>query len=172
MALFRIVFGGILLAFGRRLYWLFVAGFGFLIGMRLASSLFQNAAEWIILLIALVTGVAGALLAVTLQRFGIGLAGFLAGAYIAFSLSQSLNLEAGGWAWVIYLVGGVAGAILLTVIFEWSLILLSTIGGSLITLQALDLNPPWTFILFLGLFLAGLLIQGALLRQRRTLSLG
>lgn len=172
MELFRVIFGGILLSFGRRLYWLFVAGFGFLIGLRLASALFQNASQWLILLLALIAGVAGAILAVSLQRFGIGLAGFLAGAYIAFSLSQSLDIEAAGWAWIIYLVGGIAGAILLSVIFEWSLIFLSTVGGSLLVLQGLDLSAPWNFVLFLGLFVLGLIVQGSLLRKRGAVSLG
>lgn len=170
MNLIRFVVGGALLAFGRRLYWLFVAGFGFVMGLRLAGSLFQDSAQWLILLLALVVGLVGAFIAVTLQRFGIGLAGFLAGAYISYSLLETLSSDLSGWAWVIYVVGGVAGAILLNVIFDWTLILFSTVGGSLIVVQALELPAPWSFVLFLGLFILGLVIQGALFRQGSKLS--
>lgn len=166
MDLFRVILGGALIGFGRRLYWLFVAGFGFLIGLRIAGGLLQNSPQWLILLLALAAGLAGALIAVTMQRFGIGLAGFLAGAYISYSLLEGVTIDATGWSWVLYLVGGIAGAILLTVVFEWALILLSTIGGSLIAIQALDPPGPWNVLLFLGLFLLGLLLQGVLFKRR------
>jgi hypothetical protein len=171
MELFRIIFGGALIAFGRRLYWFFVAGFGFLIGLRLAGGILQDSPQWLILVLALAAGLAGALIAVTMQRFGIALAGFLAGAYISYSLLESAQFDVSGWSWVVYLVGGIAGAILLTVIFEWALILLSTIGGSVIAVQALELPGPWNIILFFSLFLLGLVLQGAIFKRRSTFSI-
>jgi hypothetical protein len=170
MDLIRFVVGGALLASGRRLYWLFVAGFGFILGLRLAGSIFQQSPQWLILVMALVVGIAGAFIAVTLQRVGVGLAGFLAGAYIGYSLLETVSADLSGWTWVIYLVGGIAGAILLNVIFDWALILFSTIGGSLIAVQALELPAPWSFVLFFALFILGLVLQGALFKRGSTLS--
>src|SRR6266545_1805024 len=46
--------GVVLLLFGRRLYWLFVAGIGFLTGLALVPDLLPGQPEWLILLAALV----------------------------------------------------------------------------------------------------------------------
>ena len=167
MNVFRIVLGGLLVASGRRLYWLFVAGFGFLLGLRIAGSLFQNAPNWIVLGLAFIVGLLGAVLAVTLQKFGIGLAGFLAGAYIAFSLMEGFAGDAAAWYWIVYLIGGIAGAILLTAIFEWALILLSSIGGSIMLLQGLELASPWNILLFIVLLITGISLQAFVFRRKK-----
>ncbi|MFP3853063.1 MAG: DUF4203 domain-containing protein [Anaerolineales bacterium] len=172
MDIFRIVLGGLLLTLGRRLYWLFVAGFGFLFGLRLAGSLFQNAPNWVILLIGFFIALGGAVLAVTLQKIGIGLAGFFAGAYIAFSLMDGLDGDPASWYWLVYLLGGVVGAILLSMLFEWALILLSAIGGSIILVQALDLGQPWSVILYMVLLTVGVGLQAGLFRGRSRASPG
>ena len=165
MNLFRILFGTMLLALGRRLYWLFVAGFGFLLGLRLAGSILPNSPQWFRLLLAFSAGLVGAVIAVTLQRFGIGLAGFLAGAYIAFSLLERLNADPTGWFWILYLVGGIIGAIMLMAIFEWALIILSTLGGSMLVIQGLEVGSPWSIMLFVTLFIAGIALQARVFKR-------
>src|SRR6266446_1724973 len=67
--------GLVLLVYGRRLYWLFVAGIGFLTGLALAPRLLVGQPEWMILLVALILALIGALLAVVAQKFVVGLVG-------------------------------------------------------------------------------------------------
>jgi len=128
MMLLRVLAGIGLLIMGRRLFWLFVGLIGFISGIHLASHFFPGQPEWMIVAIALMAGVLGTLLALLLQWLAVGLAGFLAGAYIVVSL-----LHVTGWGtrmdWLLFLIGGVIGSILIMVLFDWALIVLSSLAG-------------------------------------------
>src|SRR5262247_223508 len=67
-----IIVGLALLLFGRRLYWVFVAGIGFVTGLEFAPEILLGQPDWVILLAALVAALVGALLAVMAQAFVIG----------------------------------------------------------------------------------------------------
>ena len=82
MAILNVLIGIGLVFFGRKVFWLFVAGIGFVAGLSLANSVLQGP-EWVGIIIGLVIGLLAALLAVFLERFALGLAGFLAGGYLA-----------------------------------------------------------------------------------------
>ena len=90
MVILNIIVGAALLFFGRKVFWLFVAGVGFVAGMSLAASTF-NGPDWLNITIGLVVGFVAALLAVFVQGFAISLAGFLAGGYIALQILPMLN---------------------------------------------------------------------------------
>ena len=60
----RVLVGLLLLVLGRRLYWLFVAGVGFLYGLKLAPVLMPEQSETVIVIVALVLALVGALVAV------------------------------------------------------------------------------------------------------------
>ena len=79
--LVTLVVGVAMLFLGRKLFWLLVGVIGFLIGLMVATDLFQAQPEWIILLVALVGGVIGALLALFVQNIAVAAAGFLLGGY-------------------------------------------------------------------------------------------
>jgi len=81
MNLLRVLVGAFLLGFGRSLYWLFVGGVGFLAANTLASRLLEGSPRMLVLAIAVAAGLLGALLAILLQKFAVGLAGFLAGSW-------------------------------------------------------------------------------------------
>jgi len=168
-AILEIVLGGVLLLLGRRLFWLFVAGVGFAIGVFLASTLLPDAAEWVTIALAAGLAVLGTLLALTVQKIAIGLAGFIAGGWIALWLLRALSLDLGGLQWLAVIAGGILGALLLTTLFDWGLILLSSLVGAnlvvsgasgLIALPA-NLLP----ILFLILFGLGAIIQARMLKR-------
>jgi hypothetical protein len=76
MLVARSIVGAALLVFGRKLFWLFVAGIGFIAGLNVATSYLKGSPQWLILLLALVAGLIGALLAVFAQSIAIGIAGF------------------------------------------------------------------------------------------------
>jgi hypothetical protein len=157
------VLGGVLLVAGRRLFWLFVAGVGFVVGLSLVPSLLPGQPEEIILIGAIALGVLGALLAQFAQKAAIGVVGFFGGGWLAL---WALGLLAGGSGipqWIVFIVGGIIGVILLSVVFEWGLVLLSAlIGANLLTMALMRLLPAFDappFLIFLVLFGAGVLVQ-------------
>lgn len=170
MIIFRLLIGTAVLTLGRRLFWLFVAGVGFVIGLRIMGALVSGWPAWLVVIIALVAGLVGAALAVFLQRIGVAVAGFLAGGYAVYSLVEMFSSQDGSWLWVVYAIGGILGAILLSVLFDWALIVLSSITGSTIILQALDLSMAWSGLLFFILLIFGIIIQSQARDRRRRLA--
>ena len=73
MNLIFIAAGILLLFLGRKLFWLFVAVVGFLLGLTYAPQLLSNQPQSVILTISLITGLLGALLAALLQKLAVGL---------------------------------------------------------------------------------------------------
>jgi hypothetical protein len=157
MPLFNIIAGGALLLFGRRLFWLFVAAVGFVVGARLAADVFSGEPEWLIMVIALGVGIIGALVSIFLQRLVVGIAGFLAGGYVLYLLAFGLEQEA--LAWIAFFVGGVVGAILVMAVFDWALIILSSLTGATVIAQNVSLDRPASALLFVVLLVLGIVVQ-------------
>jgi len=162
----RILAGIGLLVFGRKLFWLFVGLIGFLWGIHVATLFFPGQPEWIVLAIALMAGVLGALIAVFLQWLAVGLAGFLAGGYIAARLFYILGLTTGSMYWVLLLIGGIIGLILIIILFDWALIILSSLVGAGLIAESVPLAHSGALILFFVLAIAGILVQSRLIRTR------
>jgi hypothetical protein len=161
----QIVLGGALLTLGRKLYWLFVGVIGFVAGLYIAGLVFKNGNEWALLLIALAAGAAGILLAHFLQRFALGIAGFVAAAYLAYVILHSFNVAQ---LWVVMgvcLVSGLLGALLLNALFDWALIILSSLVGAVFVAQALHIDSVFTFLLAALLFFVGVILQSSVMRR-------
>ena len=154
-----------LLTLGRKLFWLFVACVGFAAGFTYAQQLWVTQSALVILVIAIVLGLIGALLAIFLQRVAIGLAGFVAGGYITVVVMNLIGLEGDPLLWLLYIIGGIIGALLLFFIFDWALIALSSIICAALIIQQLEFSPTLKMTLFFGLLLAGFVFQTALLRR-------
>lgn len=167
MVALKVIVGALLLSLGRKIYWLFVAAIGFAAGLALASRLFQNQSEWVLLLVALGFGVIGAVLAIFFQRLAISLAGFVAGALIVDALFKAAGSGNSWLFYVLLIVGGIIGAVLVSVVFDWALILLSSVAGSLLIVQSLKLTGLVEIVALLVLFLAGLSIQFGLMRREK-----
>jgi hypothetical protein len=163
MDIFRLVLGLIVLTAGRKLFWLVVGVIGFIVGITLAPQLFGNLPPWVILVIALIAGLVGALLAVFLQTVGIGLAGFVGGGYIAVSLLTILGWQANGLAWLPFVIGGIIGLVLILALFDLALIVLSSLIGASMVVQAINLGRPVSAVLFVVLVILGFVIQARLL---------
>ena len=164
-----IIVGALLLFFGRRLYWLFVAGIGFLTGLALAPDLLPGQPEWVILLAALVAAIVGAVIAFVAQKITIGLIGFVAGGGIGLLLLRKMGLVGEGTGWVVYLIAGVVGLVLILVLFDWALILLSSLAGAnlIVTGVSARVHLPqetW-FLAFIALALVGVVVQAGLSRR-------
>jgi hypothetical protein len=153
MQLFTIVLGVILLVFGRRLFWLFVALVGFLLGMEFTWVILGDQPKWVMLCIGLGTGLIGSLLAVLVERVAFALAGFYAGAYLALIGAQSFGV--GGNTILVFVVAGLIGAVLAALIMDWDIIVLSCLVGSGAVVVCLGLDQTVSLLVFLVLALAG-----------------
>ncbi len=156
--------GILILAFGRRLFWLFVGCAGFAVGLLMAQLYFGLEPAWVAWAVALGFGVIGALLAVFFQTIAIGLGGFAAGCTITAYLLTLMGIPT---APVLLLFGGIIGAILLYTVFDWALIGLSSVAGATLIVQALNWNPQAEMVLYAALIVAGILFQTAMLRRQQ-----
>lgn len=162
-----VLVGAALLLLGRKLFWLFVAAAGFIAGFYFAGRLFAGANEWVFLVAALVAAIIGAFLAVVAQKLAIGIAGFLLAGYLTVQFMRAFVSAPEPYSWVAYVVGGVIGAILVLMIFDWALILLSSFGGASLISQNLPLDRPVASLVFIGLLVAGILVQATMMRGSR-----
>lgn len=163
----NLILGGALLVAGRRLFWLFVGAAGFVTGMQLATRFWQGSGL-LAVIVGLIIGVIFALLAIFLQAVVIGIAGFLIGGYILTVLAGMIGLDlAGAMTWIVYIVGGIIGLILVSFLFDWALITLSSLAGASLVVQALFVQGAGGLIFFV-LFILGVVIQGSILRRERV----
>lgn len=167
VAIVGALIGIVILLFGRKLFWLCVAAVGFAAGVEIAPHLVHEPSPLLALIIALVLGVLGALLALFLQKVAIAVVGFLAGGKLAGAIAAAFLIHYGQYSTIIFVVGGIVGAILLLVLFDWALIVVaSLIGAHLIVYQgAITLPPTGSTIVFLGLAVVGIIVQAASLRR-------
>lgn len=161
-----IVVGMAVLLLGRRLFWLFVAAAGFILGLGLAIDLLQAQPDWVILVAALIFGLVGALLALFAQKVAVIIAGFLMGGYTLIWLWQLLSLNLDQLNWLIFIVGGIIGALLVQFLFEAALIVLSSLAGATLIAQATTFSAPVTALLFIVLLVVGLVVQTQMWRER------
>ncbi len=157
MQLLIVLLGLIVLVYGQRLFWLFVAIAGFLAGMEFTLMYLAEQATWVILSGGLVAGLAGALLAVFVQRAAFILAGFLAGAYLALVVSSALSAVGPGLIWGI--AGGLTGAVLSGLLMDRAIIVLSSLVGAGAITGQLELDPAYRAIIFTVLTLIGTYTQ-------------
>ena len=160
MDLTFIAAGVLLLFLGRKLFWLFVAVVGFLIGMTFAPELLPNQPDSVILTISLIAGLLGALLAALLQKVAVGLAGFAAGGYIVYYLLEFVTVNLGDYQWMAILAGGILGALLAGSMFDWALILITSASGATIISRGLALAMPISVIVLVALLVIVVVAQG------------
>ena len=167
VAIVGALIGVVILLFGRKLFWLCVAAVGFAAGVEIAPHLVHEPSPLLALTVAVVLGLIGALLALFLQKIAIAVLGFLAGGKLAGAIAAAFFVQYAQHSTVIFLVGGVIGAILLLVLFDWALIVVSSlIGANLIVFQgAITLPTSGSTIVFLGLAIVGILVQAASFRR-------
>ena len=167
LPIISVLIGIALLFFGRRLFWLFVAALGFAIGLQLAPHLSQNPPLWLSLLLSLGLGLLGALVAFLLQKLAIGIAGFLVGGRIALALAAAFLANHAHYSTITFVIGGILGAILLLALFDWALIVFSSIEGARLIADAVHLPSAGTTVLIVVLAILGIIVQSMMFRSRQ-----
>jgi MFS family permease len=169
MDIARVIVGFASLFLGRQLFWLFVGAAGFIFGFNIARDFVSSENTILILVIAVLAGLVGAGLAVFLQQIAVAVAGFLGGGYVATLLLESLGVDAGQFEIIVYVLGGILGAILVIALFDIALIVLSSLLGSGLILEAMRdaerFNSTTQVIIFIALLVVGIAVQYALMRR-------
>ena len=163
--IFSVLIGVVVLFFGRKLFWLCVAAIGFAAGVELAPRLVQEPSVLLSLTIALLLGIIGALFALFLQKIAIAVLGFLAGGKLAGAIAAAFFVHYAQHSTIIFVIGGIIGAILLLVLFDWALIVVSAFIGAHLIQSAITLPQSGLTIVFIGLAVIGILVQAASLRR-------
>jgi hypothetical protein len=165
VAIVGALIGVVILFFGRKLFWLCVAAVGFAAGVEIAPHLVNEPSPLLALTVALVLGLIGALLALFLQKIAIAVLGFLAGGKLAGAIADAFFVQYAQYSTIIFLAGGIIGAILLLVLFDWALIVVSSLIGAHLIQSTIMLPPSGSTIVFIALAIIGILIQAASLRR-------
>jgi MFS family permease len=138
-AIAQIVVGLIENLFGRKLFWLFVAVGGFMVGWYFAPAIWETVHAsgtmelWQRLVIGLVAAVVLGFLALRFTRIMVSIAGFF-----VFAAATVLAIDYFGGNvdrgttnfWIAFACGGVVGAIILGFLFDWALIVLTALFGA------------------------------------------
>jgi hypothetical protein len=165
-SLLQFITGGLLLGAGKKLYWFFVGICGAICGLFVSEVFFHPTGFWEQVLVAIGFGVAFAFLALVLQRLMVSIAGFIAGGFIMVSLAETLQLSVVNWDWIIFIIGGIAGILLVQILFDLALVLITCFGGATLITRAVGLQGVKGTILLLILVLVGIIIQSARNRPR------
>jgi len=116
-------------------------------------------ASWLVILVAVLGGLIGAVLAIWLQKIAVGIAGFLLGGYLALWLAEMLNFGPNMWTWLIFIAGGIIGVILVLSLLEVALIGITALIGAALIVQVFTLSPTVAGVLFIALAIVGIVIQ-------------
>ena len=164
MIIFDLIFGFLLVFAGRNLFWLCVGIVGFLIGVQCATSLgYSNAGMAMLLAFAL--GCLGALLAIGFEWFMVIFGvGFLGGGYLLMKIFPSASQQ-DAYSWLIFVVGGIVGLCLMVIIFDWTLIIISSLLGATLIVNAFHGKSISHEILFIGSMVTGIVVQYFTLRD-------
>jgi hypothetical protein len=160
-----VLIGIAILFFGRKLFWLTVAAVGFAVGVEIAPLLVNEPSSLLALLIALVLGILGALLALFLQKVAIAVLGFFAGGKLATAIAAAFFVHYAQYSTIIFVICGIIGAILLLAVFGWALIVVSSFIGAYLIQSAIVLPPTGSTLVFIGLAIVGIFVQAASFRR-------
>jgi hypothetical protein len=166
-----LIVGAVLLLAGRRLFWLFVGIVGFVAGYSLSFQVFHLREPGAQLLLAVVAGLVGVLLATFAQKLAIAIAGFLVGVYFAAALlGVSPSLAHASLTPVqdlVLLAGGVVAAVLAVTLFDVALIVLSSLAGAGLVCDALAAGGTLRWLLIVVLAAVGIAAQLGWSRRSR-----
>ena len=160
-----VLIGIVILFFGRKLFWLCVAAVGFAVGVQIAPLLVNEASSLLALVIALVFGLLGVLLAFFIQKIAIAILGFLAGGKLATAIAAAFFVQYAQYSTIIFIIGGIVGAILLLAVFGWALIIVSSFIGAYLIQSAIVLPPTGSTLVFIGLAILGIFVQAVSFRR-------
>jgi hypothetical protein len=161
------IVGFSVLIMGRQIFWIFIAGLSFILGLLLSSQFYDAQFDWRVILISSIAAALGALLAYTVQRVAAGIAGFATGWYMTIVLMGYFSLHLGQIGTLIPYIVGIISGILLMRYFDWGVIIASSLAGSAIIVSATNFVRNIELALIIMLALLGIAIQAIWFMQEK-----
>lgn len=158
LSIIYILLGIVLLTSGRKLFWLFVGAAGFLAGVNLVT-IGWHGSEAVAIIVGILAGLVFAALAVFFKTLSIGLTGFLGGGALLIMVAGWLGIDSALPSFIIYIIGGVLGIILVSKMFDWAIILISSIVGASTIINAVELGSSLGWLGMIALIAVGIVIQ-------------
>ena len=87
--------------------------------------------------------------------FGVG---FLGGGYLLMNIFPSVAGQ-DPYSWLIFVVGGIVGMCLMVITFDWTLIMISSLLGATLIVNAFHGTGGMREFLFIGSMVTGILVQ-------------
>lgn len=156
--------GGLLLLFGRKLYWCILALAGFVAGAWIGREVFPPEPVWLLIGLAIFLGVVAAVLGIFLQRLALRVTGIITGGLLGYILVESF-FPVKPWPLVGMALGCLLGFWLVLWLFDWALILLSSFSGAALIVSRLPLEFAPLFVIALILALLGLAVQSGMQKK-------
>jgi hypothetical protein len=161
----QIALGALVAFMGRRLA-ILAAAAGFLIGFNIVTQLFAPVDVLLAVIIGGGAGIAAVVVVSVAKRLAqmiAGVVGALAGGGISLWALDMLNLSLGLGNWLVLVIGGIVGFVLMTRFFNFGLVVLSSfVGASLVSRGAQDLlqlNDTVTLIIGIAVVIVAMLYQ-------------
>ena len=162
-----IVLGFILLTTGQQLPWLFVAATGFIFGNLIGQQPFLGFSGLNLILFSVGTAVISGLLVIYFRKIMVVLAGFLAGAYICYSLPAALGWKTAWLSWWVLVIAGIVSAAIILIWNTLPLILVTSLTGSTLVIQYTSFQRIGELIIFVIFFLFGITAQWVLMQYNK-----
>lgn len=164
MLIVRGIIGAILLFLGRELNFLFAGAMAGLIAFRLTPLLPPNLPAWSDAAFMITIGLIAAIVVLINERFGYFVSGFLAGGFMLIEYFTPGQMSI---PWMIFVIGGVMGALILGLLTEWALILVSSAIGAAYVLNLFRLDPTAEILVGAGMFIVGALTQVIIMQAQK-----
>jgi hypothetical protein len=134
-----LVLGLVVWFYGNRM-WLLGAGAGALLGFGLLNLLNISSTSWlgffIVAGMAILFGVLG-FIGKAFTKIIAMVIGFIAGGGLVIAFMNLLGMSVSFWSWILALLGGAIGAILLSRFIDWGLIIFASLIGSMLMVRGL-----------------------------------
>ena len=165
MDVVRGVIAGVLLFLGRELNFLFAAAMAAFIGLRLTPLLPSQWPGWADFAFMGLLAVIAAVITLINPRVGYFLSGFLAGGYFLIEYFQP---GVPTFSWLLFLIGGVIGSLIIGIFTEWALMVVSCLVGAYYVTNLFTLSSTAEILVGSGLFIIGALTQVILMRMQNN----
>jgi len=143
---------------GRGLFWLFVAVLGFFVGFDLTALHLTAQPQWLAFAVSAALGVLCAFAAVFVQRAAFAVAGFLGGGYIFVFLAALFGWD-GARSAAAFFIAGILGGVATFFFADAILIILSSLVGAAMIVDATTLRPASGSLVFVAASAFGILFQ-------------
>ena len=148
-----------LLFFGRQLFPLFVGAVGFAFAHMVSRQLLTQLDADTALIISVLLGVFGFILAIQVQKLAIAVSGFLAGGFLAYHACAIFTDPTQPMVWVIVIVAGILGTLAMALMFT-TLVAAATSAVAAISLASLvPADGLWQLVIFAVLWIFGMSFQ-------------